>query len=186
MSILDEKKYALNDVLTSFNYGKPISEVNRRVVLGMAILLGVLDFALFVALAVLLFSDNWQPEMWTMVVVIIMAAAVIALIAWALKRADKTETLIEDCLNDAEETTVIITNEVYFYQDGSNSLTHVARFRVGGEDYAITYSKTSVQPKDRKDIVYLLGEPCRALYSRKHNDLLILEVIRSGGDGEII
>lgn len=184
--MFDSQKYTLKDVLTSFNYGKPISDVNRRVILGMAILLGVMGFALFAALVVLIFTDEWQPEMWTMPAAIAVAAAVIAIIVWALKRADKTETLIEDCLNDAEETTVIITNEVYFYQDGSNSLTHVARFRVGGEDYAITYSKTSVQPKDRKDIVYLLGEPCRALYSRKHNDLLILEVIRSGEDGEIL
>ena len=186
MSILESKRYEVKDVLTSFNYGKPLNAVSRRVVVGLEVLLGILCVVMTVSMLYLALSGQWQPEMWTMAAALAVDAAVIAVMSWALKRADKTEKLIEDCLNDAVETNVIITNEIYFYQDGSNSFTHVARFRVAGEDYAITYSKTSVQPKDRKDIVYLLGEPCRALYSRKHNDLLILEVIRSGEDGEIL
>ncbi len=187
MSILDvDKKYESKDVLTSFNYGKPLSSVNRRVILGMAILLVALDFGLVVTLLVLLFTNQWQSEMWIIAVVIVVVASVITLIAGLLKRADNSNRMLEDSLIDAIETVVVITNEVYYYQDGSCSLSHVAHFNVDGVDYAITYNKSSVQPKDRKDIIYLLDEYCRALYSPKNNDLLILEVIKSADDGEIV
>lgn len=187
MSILDvDKKYESKDVLTSFNYGKTLSSVNRRVILGMAILLVALDFGLVVTLLVLLFTNQWQSEMWIIAVVIVVVASVITLIAWLLKRADNSNRMLEDSLIDAIETVVVITNEVYYYQDGSCSLSHVAHFNVDGVDYAITYNKSSVQPKDRKDIIYLLDEYCRALYSPKNNDLLILGAIKSADDGEIV
>lgn len=82
----------------------------------MAILLVALDFGLVVTLLVLLFTNQWQSEMWIIAVVIVVVASVITLIAWLLKRADNSNRMLEDSLKDAIETVVVITNEVYYYQ----------------------------------------------------------------------
>lgn len=182
-----QTEYSVSQVATSLNYGKPLSAASRRISYALIALMSVCALVLVVAAIVVICTDQLeQGDEWfyaAFAILLVLFLFIIGVIVWALEQNSKKDKLIEDCFADAVEVEALILLEPYMFNGLNNLSAHVAHFEIDGVEYAVSYSKPPLVSKDRKDLSFYVNKRCRALYSPKHNDVIILNPTQ---DEEII
>ena len=179
----NKTKYTISDVEVSFNHGFPLTPIRRKVVIAMLIFMTICLLALLVVALVVYFTNQLEEgdESFYVIIAVVLVCitGVLGLISWSLKQSDKIIKQIEDCFEDAIEVTVTVSREQYVTNSLNHVLAYVAHFAIDGVEYVIPYQPALTNNRARKDITLFLGVECRALYSPRFSDVLILQALPS-------
>ena len=177
-----DRKYTVADVATSLNFGKPQDKSILRLLAALLALIAALTVAASVGIIIDVSSGEIPPTyLWIIVAMVVFVVAFIALCGWLLHKSNKTIKLIEECFDDAMAIRGCLCYEPHVFNDGTNVLTYVMYFSVGGVDYAVAPKvQTVVSQNKRNDLASFVDRTCDILYSPSHNEVLILKFRENG------